>query len=135
MGYSKYENLVDPTDIVRFGKRVNYENKLTSDAVMEEHLSQMREKMNQQKAALAMKKKQEMEFLEHIRKLDELEHSRQAASKKAINSDFVYYNGQIQAENQDKRNNTIAAKRTDKYNYFPFVSGELIEKHRATLGA
>lgn len=28
-----------------------------------------------------------------------------------------------------------AAKRADKYNYFPFVSGELIEKHRATLGA
>ena len=23
----------------------------------------------------------------------------------------------------------------DKYNYFPFVSGDLIEKHRATLGA
>ena len=22
----------------------------------------------------------------------------------------------------------------DKYNYFPFVSGELIEKHRAHLG-
>ena len=46
MGYSKYESVVDPTDIVRFGKRVNYENKLTSDAVMEEHLSQMREKMS-----------------------------------------------------------------------------------------
>ena len=23
----------------------------------------------------------------------------------------------------------------DKYNYFPFVSGDLIEKHRASLGA
>lgn len=76
-----------------------------------------------------------MEFLEHIRKLDELENSRQVASKKAINSDFVYYNGQIQAENQDKKDWHNAQKRADKYNYFPFVSGELIEKHRATLGA
>lgn len=135
MGYSKYESVVDPTDIVRFGKRVNYENKLTSDAVMEEHLNQMRDKMSQQKAQHAQKKRQEMEFLEHIRKLDELEHSRQAASKKAINSDFVYYNGQIQAENQDKKNFVEATRRADKYNYFPFVSGELIEKHRATLGA
>jgi hypothetical protein len=25
MGYSKYESVVDPTDIVKFGKRVNYE--------------------------------------------------------------------------------------------------------------
>jgi len=46
LGYSRYESVVDPTDIVKFGKRVNYEQKLTSDAVMEEHLSQMRDKMN-----------------------------------------------------------------------------------------
>ena len=26
-------------------------------------------------------------------------------------------------------------KKKDKYNYFPFVSGDLIEKHRANLGA
>ena len=38
LGYKKYETLADPTDIVKFGKKVNYENKLTSDAVMEEHL-------------------------------------------------------------------------------------------------
>jgi hypothetical protein len=25
--------------------------------------------------------------------------------------------------------------KADKYNYFPFVSGDLIEKHRASLGA
>jgi hypothetical protein len=28
-----------------------------------------------------------------------------------------------------------ATKKADRYNYFPFVSGDLIEKHRATLGA
>lgn len=38
MGYKKYESLVDPTDIIKFGKRVNYESKLTNDIVMEEHL-------------------------------------------------------------------------------------------------
>lgn len=46
MGYSKYESVVDPTDIVKFGKRVNYESKLTSDVVMEEHLNQMRERLS-----------------------------------------------------------------------------------------
>jgi hypothetical protein len=30
---------------------------------------------------------------------------------------------------------TDATKKADRYNYFPFVSGDLIEKHRATLGA
>jgi len=45
MGYKEYEKLVDPTDIVKFGKKVNYETKLNSEMVMEEHLRQMREKM------------------------------------------------------------------------------------------
>ena len=39
MGYSSYENVVDPTDVIKFGKRVNYEKKLTIDVVMEEHLA------------------------------------------------------------------------------------------------
>ena len=49
MGYQKYETLVDPTDVVKFGKRVNYESKLTNDIVMEEHLRQMRDKLERQK--------------------------------------------------------------------------------------
>ena len=47
MGYSFYEKVVDPTDVVKFGKRVNYESKLTSDVVMDEHLKQMRDKLSQ----------------------------------------------------------------------------------------
>lgn len=38
MGYASYEKNIDPTDVIKFGKRVNYENKLTTDQVMEEHL-------------------------------------------------------------------------------------------------
>jgi hypothetical protein len=45
MGYRDFERLVDPTDVVKFGKKVNYESKLNSEMVMEEHLKQMREKM------------------------------------------------------------------------------------------
>lgn len=30
LGYLAYEKMIDPTDIIKFGKRVNYENKLTS---------------------------------------------------------------------------------------------------------
>lgn len=38
MGYASYEKNIDPTDVIKFGKRVNYENKLTTDQVMEDHL-------------------------------------------------------------------------------------------------
>lgn len=36
---------MDPTDVIKFGKKVNYDTRLTNNQVMEEHLRQMREKM------------------------------------------------------------------------------------------
>jgi len=45
MGYATYEKKIDPTDVIKFGKKVNYEIKTTNDQIMEEHLRQMREKM------------------------------------------------------------------------------------------
>jgi hypothetical protein len=95
MGYREFEKLVDPTDIVKFGKKVNYESKLNNEMIMEEHLRQMREKMEQNKMNSEIKKKQEKEFLAHIRELEELEKQRQKFGKNAINQDFVYYNAKI----------------------------------------
>lgn len=31
VGYKNYEKLIDPTDVIKFGKKVNYENKATND--------------------------------------------------------------------------------------------------------
>jgi hypothetical protein len=42
--------------------------------------------------------------LAHIKQLEELEKQRYSFGKKAINQDFVYYNGKMQAENSDKKN-------------------------------
>lgn len=30
--------MIDPADIIKFGKKVNYEAKLTSEKIMEEHI-------------------------------------------------------------------------------------------------
>ena len=103
VGYKNYEKLIDPTDVIKFGKKVNYENKLTNDQIMEEHLRQMREKMEVNKLSHDLKRKQEKDFLQHIKKLDELEKQRYNMGKHAINNDFVYFNGKIQGENNDKK--------------------------------
>ena len=63
--------------------------------VMEEHLKQMREKMEQNKNNHDIKRKQEKEFLAHIKELEELEKQRYQIGKQAINQDFVYYNAKI----------------------------------------
>jgi hypothetical protein len=70
MGYKEYEKLADPTDIFKFGKKVNYESKDNSEMVMEEHLRQMREKMEMNKNNSDLKRKQEKEFLAHIKELE-----------------------------------------------------------------
>jgi hypothetical protein len=103
MGYREFEKLVDPTDIVKFGKKVNYESKLNNEMIMEEHLKQMREKMEQTKYNSDLKRKQEKEFLQHIKDLEELEKQRHKFGKNAINQDFVYYNAKIQNENLEKK--------------------------------
>jgi hypothetical protein len=135
LGYSAHEKLVDPTDIVKFGKKVNYESKMNNEQIMEEHLRQMRDKMEMSKQTSDIKRKQEKEFLAHIKELEELEKQRQKFGKNAINQDFVYYNAKIQNENSEKVKIMAEKSKKDKYNYFPFVSGDLIEKHRASLGA
>ena len=67
LGYKQFEKQIDPTDVIRFGKKVNYDNKLTSDQVMQEHLRQMREKMQLNKMSHEIKRQQEKEFLQQIR--------------------------------------------------------------------
>lgn len=104
VGYADYQKLIDPTDVIKFGKKVNYETKTTNDQVMDEHLRQMRDKMEYTKLNHDLKRKQEKEFLAHIKQLEELEKQRYSFGKKAINQDFVYYNGKMQAENSDKKN-------------------------------
>lgn len=81
-----------------------------------------------------MKRKQEREFLDQVRKLEEIEQSREKLGKEAINSEFVFYNSKMRQEKATRRQQVVEADRASEYNYFPFVSGDLIEKHRATLG-
>lgn len=57
VGYSKYEKQIDPTDVIKFGKKVNYESKMSNEQVMEEHLRQMREKMETNKLSHDLKRK------------------------------------------------------------------------------
>lgn len=44
-------------------------------------------------------------------------------------------NEKMLKENKFHKEMQLQMKEQDRYNHFPFVSGELIEKHRASLGA
>lgn len=100
LGYKTWEKLYDPTDVIRFGKRVNYEHKLTSQGVMEEHLKQIQEKMQLNKQQHEFKRRQELEYLNQVKELDALEKARVHAGRKALNEDFMYYNENLKNESQ-----------------------------------
>lgn len=47
IGYSKYFEGKNPlTEVVRFGKKVDYYNKMSNDELMREHLSVIRNKIS-----------------------------------------------------------------------------------------
>ena len=90
--------MFDPTDVVKFGKKVNYETRDTSQGVMEQHLRQMQDKMQYQKQQHEFKRRQELDYLNQVKELDNLEKARISAGKKALNEDFMYYNDNLQQE-------------------------------------
>ena len=47
----------------------------------------------------------------------------------------MFFNDNLKQEQQEKKNQEDATYRKDKLDFFPFTSGDLIEKHRASLGA
>lgn len=47
----------------------------------------------------------------------------------------MYYNNNLIQENKIKRDTERKNFENDKLDYFPFTSGDVIEKHRAQLGA
>ena len=77
-----------------------------------------------------IKRKQEKDFLNQVRELENLEQARKLAAVQAINQDFIYYNENLKKENQEKRSMSKNELKNDSYTYFPFVSGDVIEKHR-----
>lgn len=85
VGYADYERRIDPTDVVKFGKKVDYDKKLTHDEVMQAHLAQMRNHMDVAKESHSIKRAQEKQFLSQVKELEDLEKSRKLASQRAIN--------------------------------------------------
>ena len=49
MGYKKYyesQTDRDMNTVIKFGKKVDYQNKMTNDELMEDHLKQIRDKLS-----------------------------------------------------------------------------------------
>lgn len=65
VGYQKFFEGKNPlTDVVRFGKKVDYYSKVTNDQLMQDHLRQIRDKMSHTSNQKQLRRQQEKEFLD-----------------------------------------------------------------------
>jgi hypothetical protein len=124
---------VDPVDLLRFGKRVNFGNKLTTNEVLEDHLRVIKHHKQQnryEKDNKLLKEKEEIRRLEQ--ELESVEKQKMRHSE-VLKNEFMFFNDQKKLDNKLRRELEQKTKKAEDLNYFPFTSGELIEAHRQTL--
>ena len=91
--------------------------------------------MQYQKEQHEFKRRQELDYINQVKELDNLEKARRFEGKKALNEDFMFFNENLKGEKKDRKKHERHSFVTDKLDFFPFTSGDLIEKHRESLGA
>ena len=73
LGYTRYAREVDPTDFVKFGKRMFHGKQLTSTDIMEHHIQQIRANKENEAMLNESLKKQELDYVNQIHSLDQMD--------------------------------------------------------------
>jgi hypothetical protein len=74
VGYRYFYENADPLqEVIRFGRKVNYDQKMSNDELLNTHLAQIRERMHKTQTSREMKSKADQEFLQQIQNLERLE--------------------------------------------------------------
>ncbi len=66
--------------------------------------------------------------------MEKLENQRKDFGKKALNDNFVMSNEMMKREKELKRHHENKFEKNEKYTFFPFVNGEMVEEGRKHLG-
>ena len=130
-GESKAKSQIEePADILKFGKKITFGNRLTNEDVLEAHLSQMREKLDTRKLEKETKLKEERDALQRIKKEIEQQEAMKMRSSNILKNEFLFFNDQKQLDNKLRKGHEKTVKEGEKYDHFPFVSGEMLDQHR-----
>ena len=55
-------------------------------------------------------------------------------SSDVLKNEFLFFNDQKQLDNKLRKGHEKTVKQGEKYDHFPFVSGEMLDQHRKGLG-
>ena len=124
----------DPTDILKFGKKISFGKTTTNEDVLEAHLQQMREKMEGKKSNKNSKIQEEREAIQRIHKELEQQDAMKMRSSDILKNEFLFFNDQKKLDNTLQKAHYNKIKNEETYDHFPFVSGEMLDQHRLGLG-
>ena len=118
---------------MKFGKRILFDKPISNKEVLELHISAMHEQMQRKREEY---EKTKLEQKRHSEQLLKEAHSREAQKLSEVakrNITLAQFNEEKRLADEQQR--TIEAKsgKTYKLEYFPFVSGEMLEDHRNEL--
>lgn len=90
-------------DMLKFGKRVVFDRGHTTDQVLEDHLSQMRQHLTEHRMSKETRLAEEKEALENLMKYMDTEDQLKAKTREAMQIDFLENNKEL----HERKNNRI----------------------------
>lgn len=119
--------------MLQFGKRVIFDHKLSNSDILESHLAQIHDNLADKRSMRANREKEERSAMEKLNIFMESENQLKKNQKECQTRDIHDTNDQLKANNNHRRNWELENYKRDKMDYFPFVSGQVIEDHQKLL--
>lgn len=106
---------------------------MTNEEVLADHLREMRQHLAEKKQQRDMQIEQDKHFLDKVAGREEVDKKTKMRSSEVLKNEFMFFNDQKQLDNRLKREQEMEERKKNKLDYFPFISGELLEQHRQGL--
>lgn len=114
-------------EMLKFGRRVIFDKQMSNRDLLNTHLECVREMSERQKAEHDAVRKAERDYIDR-RKVEE--DSREAEKQfynNQLRKDYARFNQLEQVNQEISKLNETSVKQGERNEYFPFVSGELME--------
>ena len=117
-------------NILNIGKKIDLGTKLTNEDILESHLQMIREKHVRDKNDKDKKLHEEKEALYRIQRDLDRQEALKMRSSDILKNEFLFFNYQKQLDNKLRRGHEKDVKASERYDHFPFTSGDVIDQHR-----
>ena len=112
------------------GKRVFFNKRLNNKELMEEQLRQITDKKNKRRSESIKNKKEDLELLQNIKAELMKEQMKKYSKTAQIHNELKEHNDKKIYERELNKSLEKNARVTEKFSYFPFTSGEEVERKR-----